>query len=150
MRKDMAKVIVERERRGGRGPARRPPWEKNADPDDLPTKEGMRRRHAFGGDRKQLNENLSPLKRYLRAQVGRPWNVVYRDISAHISPASAVQQHVRVHLWDFVHRHVTICRDGEVITRARFGWPRRLFCGDLYVHPRTGILSAVKPWRRHR
>jgi hypothetical protein len=43
--------------------------------EDLPAHEGMRRLHALHGDRKDFNENLTPLRRYLERQVGRPWNV---------------------------------------------------------------------------
>src|SRR5580704_14540837 len=98
MRDDMARVIVERPRikafnnRRGRGVA----W------DDMPCHEGMRRARALRGDRKQLNENLAPLRRYLERQVGRPWNKVYSEIAQHLRADSAVQQHVRDHLRDFV------------------------------------------------
>ena len=88
----MHKVIVERARLGGRGPTRRPRGEKNVNLAELPAKQGMRRRHLLHGDPKQLNENLAPLKRYLGKQVGRPWNAVYRDLSARLRAASAVQQ----------------------------------------------------------
>ena len=98
MREDMAQVIVERPRikpfnnRKGRRQGL----------DDLPTHEGMRRAHALHGDRKQLNENLAPLRRYLEGQVGRPWDKVYGEIAARLRVDSTVQQHVRNHLRDFV------------------------------------------------
>ena len=98
MREDMAQVIVERPRikpfnsRKGRRQAL----------DDLPTHEGMRRAQALRGDRKQLNENLAPLRRYLESQVGRPWNKVYAEIAARLRVDNTVQQHVRDHLRDFV------------------------------------------------
>jgi hypothetical protein len=117
---------------------------------DLPTKQGMRRRHLLHGDTKELNENLAPLKRYLRKQVGRPWNAVYRDLSARLRPTSAVQQHVRDHLWDYVERHVTLGPKGEVFALSRpwvrTPWPLRP--GELFVHPRTGLLAIVKARRR--
>src|SRR6202047_4117718 len=98
MRGDMPKVIVERPRRGGgrarKGRAR--PFE------ELPGKEGMRRRYVLSGDRKELNENLAPLRRYLERQVGRPWNKVYSEIARQFHADSTVQQHVRGHLRDFV------------------------------------------------
>ncbi len=152
MRPDMHKVIVERPRRGSRGPFRHAPWEKNASPDDLPTKEGVRKRFSARGSLRSLNENLSPLQRYLQKQVGRPWNAVYSDICAHLRPASAVQQHVRDHLWDYVERHVTLGPKGAV-----FGAPRFLQSGrqalrpdELYVHLETGLLLAVKRKRFHK
>ena len=146
MRRDMHKVIVERERKGGRSPARKPPWEKRGRLEDYPEKEGMRRRHVLSRDWKMLNENLSPLKRYLRKQVGRPWNAVYREISTGLRSTSAVQQHVRDHVWDFVERHVTVGPKGEVLLapHRRWGIARKLRPGELYIDPRTGILRAVK------
>ena len=117
---------------------------------ELPAKQGMRRRHVLHGDPKQLNENLAPLKRYLGKQVGRPWNAVYRDLSAGLRATSAVQQHVRDHIWDYVERHVTIDSNGEVFGLSprwcRMGWPLRP--GDLFVHPGTGLLAIVKARRR--
>lgn len=98
MREDMAKVIVER--------PRIKPWNARKgrcmNLDDLPSHEGMRRGNAWRGDRKELNENLAPLRRYLAKQVSRPWNKVYSEIAARLRVDSAVQQHVRDHLRDFV------------------------------------------------
>lgn len=145
MRRDMHKVIVERERRGSRGPFRRGLGEKNTRPDDLPAKQGIRKRHQKVGLR-SLNENLSPLKRFLRKQVGRPWDKVYSEISANLRASSAVQQHVRDHVWDFVERHPVLGARGVVYGRMRWGIAQRIELrpGDLYIHPKTGLLAAVK------
>jgi hypothetical protein len=145
MRSDMHKVIVERPRRRSPGKYRPPPWEKNADPSELPSKEGIRKRHVVRGESKELNENLAPLKRYLRKQVGRPWNAVYRDISARLRATSAVQQHVRDHVWDYVERHATLGAKGKVLGQPKWtAGGRVLRVGELYVHPRTGLLAVVK------
>ncbi|MCC6719970.1 MAG: hypothetical protein IT555_19000 [Acetobacteraceae bacterium] len=139
MRADMAKVIVERPRRveGITRRGRVPPV------DHLPAQEGMRARHVrhFGG--KALNENLQPLRRFLAKQVGRPWNRIYAEISAHLRPTSAVQQHVRDHLHDFV-----------AITPRRLANQMRQRPGDdlwfqpFYVHPRTGLLCRTDRLRK--
>ena len=146
MRRDMAKVIVERSRRGGDGGRSVPlkGWYKNVPLEDRPTKEGMRR--PYGWSRKELNENLEPLKRYLRRQVGRPWNDVYSEISQHLRPTDAVQQHVRDHVRWEVELHARII-DGEVYDQPRWGARLKLRDGDLYVHPETGILCDVKTAR---
>jgi hypothetical protein len=134
MRSDMARVIVERPRipafntRKGR---RRPL-------EDLPSHEGMRRSRAMCGDRKELNENLTPLRRYLERQVGRPWDKVYSEIAAHLRVDSIVQQHVRDHLRDFV---------SVKPRRLNHGWGS-VGCGDLwwqrlYVDPVTGLLCRT-------
>jgi hypothetical protein len=139
MRADMSRVIVERPRRGGidrRGRAL--PFE------DLPQGEGMRRPHLRSGSAKELNENLSPLHRYLERQVGRPWCKVYAEIAEHLRAGNTVQQHVRDHLRDFV----------AIKPRRRHGWYftypgdgkepfSRLWYQPLYVDEKDGILKRT-------
>lgn len=139
MRHDMAKVIVERPRRGGwkRGKALR-------DDFDGPMQQGIRRPHV---DRKGLNENLAPLIRFLRSRVGKHWSKVYSEISEHLRAENAVQQHVRDHLNDFVAVQ-TALRNSKIVVH-REGWrsgPEPLtesFC-RFYVHPVSGVLHANK------
>jgi hypothetical protein len=139
MRDDMARVIVERPRipvfnsRKGRRRAM----------EDLPSYEGMRRSQALRGDLKELNENLTPLRRYLERQVGRPWNKVYSEIAAHLRAGSAVQQHVRDHLRDFVAvkpRRVTLSWYSGDRGRERANC---LWHQPLYVDPVTGLLCRT-------
>lgn len=134
MRDDMARVIVERPRipafnsRKGRRRAL----------EDLPTHEGLRRAQSLRGDRKQLNENLAPLRRYLERQVGRPWDKVYAEIAQRLRVDNTVQQHVRDHLRDFV-----------AITPRRqiHDWRASIHSGLwwqlLYVNPVTGLLCRT-------
>ena len=144
----MAKVIVERPRLGSRGPFKHG-RRKNIPLDELPSKAGIRR-SEFGAGREQrsLNEHLGPLRRYLRKQVGRRWDDVYRDISAHLRVTSAVQQHVRDHVRWEVERVVEVGAKGRVyaLTDARWvgGRWRELRQGELYVDPRSGVLKVVK------
>ena len=123
MRRDMFKVIVERPRRFGPGgwTRGRPP----RDAEDGPSHAGMRRPYDSWHERKELNENLAPLRRYLMKQVGRPWNKVFSEICEHLRTDSTVQEHVRRHLGDFVAIHG---RDSR----------------PLYVDPRTGLLRSNK------
>jgi hypothetical protein len=146
MRSDMPKVIVERPRIGLRKVSRGKSWDQNSSPDDLPTKEGMRFRHTVLGTRRELNENLAPLRRYLSRQVGRPWDKVYSEIRAHIGAGSAVQLHVLQHLWQFVERYVTVGERGVVCAGPLyFGRaPYSLRAGELYIHPQTGRLERVR------
>jgi hypothetical protein len=141
----MAKVLVERPRRGGgwERPGRRP-----RSLDDLPPRLKM----APGNGRtKSLNENLSPLKRYLTSQAGRPWNKVYSEICARIDGRHTVQQHILLHLQDFVAVHARVAEQGVEILRWN-GWqPLADASVRLYVHPRSGLLRvnrARKPGRR--
>jgi hypothetical protein len=136
----MSKVIVERPRRGGgRDRKRRPAREF----DDMPSKQSMKRGHT---DLKELNENLAPLKRYLRKNVGRPWDKVFGEICENIRMDNAVQKHVRGHVFDFVHRHVMV--EGKEIFTRRIWGVYELWKGDFYVCPKSGILKEYQPRTR--
>jgi len=148
MRKDLYKVIVERPRRGG-GDAQRP-----APPDleDSPARESLRARHRH---RKWLNENLAPLRRYLHAQVGRPWDAVFAELCAGIDRRNTVQQHIHLHIEDFVATR-TRRVDGVLYYHQDWNGPTPLDEGlgrsrSLYVDPDTGLLrryEAVAARRR--
>lgn len=144
MRKDMAKVIVERPReRASDAPPRN---DRRVPLDDLPTHESMRRRFRKL-ERKELNENLKPLLRYLFRQVGRPWDKVYSEICRFLKPTSTVQQHVRDHIGDFVATHP--CRGKSEDPRPSVDGMWRQ---PLYVHPRDGLLKRTVdlPERKRR
>lgn len=139
MRKDMAKVLVDRprlidstEHRGRKLPD-----------ELLPKAIGVRRSVREAGGFKQLNENLAPLRRYLERQVGRPWNKVFSEIAANLKSTSTVQQHVRDHIKDFVQLHPRA--DARVWT----GSDRRWF-QPLYVDPRDGILKRTDKLDWHK
>lgn len=144
MRKDMAKVIVERPRSGRKAAGLRPGrTEALVDDDGEPVRAVRLARKPEKPEpkTKRLNETLNPLKRYLASNAGRPWDKVYSEISAHLKPSSTVQQHVRDHLDDFVATK-TRMKGGEVMVTRRFGGERPLredWC-LYYVHPRTGLL----------
>jgi hypothetical protein len=134
MRDDMDKVIVERPRRGGSDR----PGRGARDAEDEPRRQGMRRAHA---QRKWLNENLAPLKRWLQQQAHRPWDKVHSELSAGIDRRNTVQDHIYAHIDNFVERDARLV-DGEVCVNAwRRGWvPIRETRTLLFVHPVTGIL----------
>jgi hypothetical protein len=145
MRSDMSKVIVERPRayRGHRG--RSSPGMPNRTrirSEDRSGFEAMGR----GYREKSLNENLAPLLRWMQAQVGRPWNDVFRELSAHIRVRSTVQKHVLDHVRQMVaettvaNEHGVRCSLQNGLAPLR-GWSKR---GALYVH--DGILRRA-PWR---
>jgi hypothetical protein len=133
MRRDMSKVIVERPRRGGGRDRKR---RQAREFDDMPSKQSMKRGHT---DLKDLNENLAPLKRYLRKNVGRPWDKVFSEICENIRMDNAVQKHVRGHVFDYVHLHVIV--EGKMIFTSRFWGVYELWNGDLYVCPKSGLLK---------
>jgi hypothetical protein len=138
MRKDMFKIIVERPRRGGKDDKK---TTKNESSDMLPAKQSMKRAHY---DRKELNENLAPLKRFLNKNVGRPWDKVYSEICDQISVNSTVQQHVRQHIPNYVKLDVRVQGKQILSKNAHYRSYYELSDGELYVHPSTGILRKYK------
>lgn len=136
----MSKVIVERPRRGGfDGPGARKG--RIVDQDLMVSKQGMRAPHVRNYGGKELNENLAPLRRFIRSRVGQRWDDVYSEISQHLRVDSAVQQHVRDHVEDFVSVRTRMI-DGEIWTTGRFGHPTPVKGAwmEFYVDPRDGIL----------
>lgn len=153
MRTDMHKVVVERPR-GGQGWAKKFP-RPHVPFDDLPKNQGIKRPHKHA---KWFTDVLNPLRRWLRSQVGRPWNDVYSEACAVIKPDSVVRAHIKTHLLDFVLRD-TFMHEGEVWCFARYRWfgtnelPVSLLATrwtGFYVHPATGALCEIPPRRRER
>lgn len=151
----MHKVVIERPR-WSPGPNKMG-RQANLPDELLPKVQGMRRPYNC---RKAFTDLLGPLRRWLRSQLGRPWNDVYSEACAVIKPDSAIRLHIKTHLLQFVERY-TFIHEGEVcildpyagkprrIESQRFGWE------VFYVHPVSGFLLAVKPqsrrqWRQDR
>ncbi len=149
----MHKVVIERPR-WNPGPAKMGRV-KNLPDDLLPKVQGMRRPYK---NQKAFTDLLGPLKRWLRAQVGRRWNDAYSEACEVIKPDSVVRLHIKTHLFEFVERH-TFMRGGEVCFLERFSGralpvqSRRFGREQFYVHPESGLLLDVKPesrreWRK--
>jgi len=154
MRADMAKVIVERPRRGSRSGALKKGYLKSlqrASIDELPTREPML--GHWRGRGRWLNEHLGPLRKFLRSCVGRPWNKVHKELCEHVKLDNAVQNHVLTHIFQYVELHVEI-RDGRPCYAPGHGWRQRwrqpLSAGQMYVCPQTGLLRAARPNRSRR
>ena len=142
----MHKVVVERSRwnPGGSKNGRRA----NLPDELLPKFEGIKRPHV---NRKGFTDLLGPLKRWLHAQVGRPWNDVYSEACAVIKPDSVIRAHVKTHLLEYVERHtfmyggeiciVDTCRGGGIKPVGPWQYGRTQF----YVHPETGLLHDLQP-----
>jgi hypothetical protein len=104
-----------------------------------------------GYQHRALNENLNPLRRYLRAQVGRPWSKVYSEIAGNIDRRNTVQQHIYQHLDQFVATKVEWQDDRLVdLTHGPWNWNASTLRQEMYVDPRTGLLRVNKNYRAWR
>lgn len=145
MRDDFAKLLVERPRLGGKMERKG----RTRHHSELPKQEGIKKRYGY--NTKNLNENLSPLRRFIETQVGRPWDKVYSEIRLHIKPGNTVQEHILQHLYDFIHVKVS-----KVPVSAKFpcglayhnhrwgGGIRTVRDGDIYVDPDDNIIKRAK------
>ncbi|NRA39138.1 MAG: hypothetical protein HRU15_13420 [Planctomycetes bacterium] len=105
-------------------------------------------RSKYITNRKSFGENLTPLKRYIDKQVGRPWAKVYSDICAHNSKAGAVGLHIFQHLYWYIYSNVS--KDEHKCIFAKAGGKDRawrsdeIIFGSLYVDPEDGIIKRYR------
>lgn len=150
MRTDMAKVIVERPRKGGYN-SRKGRLD-NIDLEDLPLKEGIKRPHI--GNEKELNENLKPLERFLMKNCNRPWDKVFAEISENIRLTNTVQRHVLQHLDWMIEKNAFVGKDGKAWFHNSLGWgggtaesPIKDSLREFYVCPKSKLLRFNKESR---
>ena len=154
MRKDMDKLLVTTPRIGSSlknrevKEARRSAREGGYD--DLPRNSSMKPKSRKWDERKQLNEYLNPLVRYLSKNCGRPWNKVYSEICENMDRRGAVQDHIFQHLFDYVELH-PIFKDGRPHSTGYGGLSRLYRTGWTFYVDKTGALREPKekrpPWR---
>jgi hypothetical protein len=118
MRKDMAQVVVDEPRSGGRiktpkGSRRK--HQRGFD-ENSPSYEGIKAPHKQGYNSdtlKEFGEHLSPLYRFVEKAVGRPWDKVYSEVCENLSKDSVVQSHVIDHLMGWVELNCYV-EDGKI------------------------------------
>ncbi|OCQ96965.1 hypothetical protein BCD64_15350 [Nostoc sp. MBR 210] len=95
---------------------------------------------------KHSSDQLGPLRRFLRSNVGQPWDDVYSALCQRLKTNTMTGQHVIGHLWDVVERHVEII-DGVLYGKSYRWYGIKLDGVDrncFYVHPETGILCVAR------
>lgn len=122
MRQDFNKLLTERERIGHSRCFGEVRHSKNLDTDDRKaegsvTKQGMKHRHlrSKGNGTKSFNENLNPLRNFIRDNVGRPWNKVYGEICQTFDKRKVINQHILQHLFQDVETDAKMV-NGKVCT----------------------------------
>jgi hypothetical protein len=91
-----------------------------------------------------FSENLAPLRRYLAAQVGRPWDAVYSEIRANVDVGNAVQYHILQHLYQYIAVQTRREADGRISCQGFWGGFRLITEGELYVCPHSGLIRRVR------
>src|SRR5262245_17947793 len=150
MRRDMARILVERARTGSLKGARGLRVALARALVDGAEPVTGRRVAALARDRKTLNDHLAPLERYLRRQLGRPWSKVHGEIRARLDVRSATQLHVLEHLDAFVVSRVSIGRRGEWLAASgrHGGESVDDWTAPLYVDPVDGLIKETARLKR--
>ena len=152
MRSDMAKVVTERPRRGHGNPGKK--WgrrlrksEYDAE-DHGQSRAPIARHHQYGWNAKEFSDLLGPLRRYLRKQVGRPWDKIWSEITRNLDSRSLSGQHIFDHIGWEVEQHVWLSSGGSLYHNR---WSGVLPVSGLYVHPTTRLLCYTREsWRGYR
>lgn len=120
MREDIAKVICERPRRGGKYVRKKSHRRQlNRIDEDASLKgESMHRRRIYGWRAKEFNDFLEPIKGFLKKNAGRPWNKISSELSKLIPKDSTTN----IHVWTHINQYVEIDPmffDGRVYHRTQ-------------------------------
>jgi hypothetical protein len=149
MRKDMSRVIIDTYRSGGAGARaiggtrRKYRNRLDCDGEGGAPRLGMRRDILSNAYRKEFGDNISPLSRYLRKQVFRPWDEVQQEIFAQIDLRSTIHWHLSLHLQMLVETDTTLL-DGEVVLAAAMRHrPISYSHCVVFVHPVTRLLLPI-------
>lgn len=152
MRPDMAKIVTERPRYGHGRQSKK--WGRRLNraeyelDDHGSNRAPIARRRQYGSAWKEFSDRLGPLRRYLRKQVGRPWDKVWSDMTRTLDRRSLSGQHILDHIQSEVDCEVWIGAGGLLCCNRR--WASIQLLEGLYVHPVTGILCHRAVARRSR
>lgn len=146
MRSDMHEVLIERPRHGWRIKTARGNKPRAA---EWNGEDGFDRAYAPPRVRtKYFNDLLSPLKRWLRSQVGRPWDKVWSELCSGMDSRTVTGRHLMDHARQFVSTDCRVDAEGRIWA---FGqrWERSWQpVQGLYVDPRSGLLRWREPQPR--
>ncbi len=152
MRKDMGKVITERERSGN--PCRNAKtrmdikWKGEDGDYDIPNRMSSSATRQHGYNAKQFTDVLGPIYRYLDKQVGRPWNKVHSELCEHLDKRKVTHKHVFDHIDSYVEKDVYKGSDGVWYHTTGYSYMpdgialRRVV--GLFINPKNGLIQRQK------
>lgn len=115
--------------------------------------EPMRRPYKQYYAEKEFSDFTSPIKGFVRKNVGRKWNEVFSEFCAEYDQRAIINKHLFDHLKQNVCRKVYEV-NGELQVRTRWQVkPLKDSYEEYYVDPRDGILKRnndYADWKQHR
>lgn len=111
-------------------------------------REGMKKRYI---NRKSFNENLRPLYGLIHKSVGRKWDDVYSEICSVFDKRSVINQHILIHLFQFVaHNCILVKEDGLYVRQHYEDVDLSASHFEYYVDPHDGVLKKNGQYRTYR
>lgn len=113
-------------------------------------RESMKIRYNHGYDRKSFNENLNPLKGWLRSCLGKKWDKCYSELRKKFDARSVVNNHILEHLWDYIETNTFVGDKGRVMFHAsgyrgdKSPQPIKQCYKEYYVCPKDGTLKKTQ------
>jgi hypothetical protein len=156
MRHDMQKVVGDTRRSGGHAKFPKHRRDGVRDVEDLPARESMSSRHVRDWSHSKGGKAFrsAPIRRWLNAQVGRPWSKVLSEMCARLNRETSAGRDALSTIEWYVETDVTIREDGVPMEKRAWNGKTPEVSG-LYVHPVNGLLCRAEPrhvnWREaHR
>ena len=141
MRQDMQKLVGDTRRPGGSGKFPKHRRIHSRDAEALPTREAMRRPHQQGWSKYNHAYRWTPIRRWLAAQVGRPWSKVLSEFCATFRADTSAGRDARSTLESIVEVRVRMREDGVPMHIQAWGRGQPLSeVFGLYVNSLTGLL----------
>ena len=86
--------------------------------------------------RKEFSDHISPLKRWLNKQVGRPWNSIWSEICKAVDGRDVIGKHLLDHVkaeveleshwsWGWFSKPLFVDKKGFLRARKQKKWPKR-------------------------
>jgi len=149
MRDDMKKVLTTPGKCGDRQ-SKRNNRERNRlhhNPENMPTKENMNKKHRANWGGKTSMFSVKPIKNFLKKNVGRAWDDVYSEICEHADSRSdtgrLLRQYVEYNIELKVVKDAGLVYYSPLFTRGYI----ELRKNELYVDPDDGLIKKYQQGR---
>lgn len=155
MRKDLNKVLVERERRGSEdsySSARRSKKFTDNDYEGQPHGNTEPMKIRYGYKTKNFSENLRPLYGLIRKNVGKNWDKFYSKLCEVFDMKSVINNHILQHLYSYCSNKVYEKDDELWVHGSGYHGDYPLNGSNIqyFIHPKTKIITKNKHYKTYR
>lgn len=116
----------------------------SAELEDSPKRISIFQCHQKSGFSKESGLDSGPLRRFLKTNIGRPWDKVYGDFCRRIDKRTYTGNEALECLKKEVFTDCVLGDDGEIYAKFNVGHYTQVY--GFFVHPRTKLLQWTKPY----